>query len=197
MNENIVELGKIFYRATMDALGYDYSMNYGAVPPPVRLVNQTYGAPDWNITDDVTFISITPDSDEYGREIHEAWEDIGGEDLQKKHWASRTISVTLTGYGPNGYNNLATIRHAFLDGSKILRSASIFIIPSADAPRYAPELYQSTWWERADLVLRFYTLMKWDETVKSINEVPVTIITNASGSSTTTKEENFDITKKG
>ena len=189
------EIMKIFYKATMAALGYDPNESYGIKKPPVRLTYSTFGKPDWTINEDVIFLTFADVSgDDTALPIHEEWVDAG-RDLIRRHWMNRVLQISFTAYGPNGYDNLIRIKHAFLDGSDVLRKASIFLIPSPDTPQYAPENYQNMWWNRADLSLRFNNTMSWDEEVRAIEKVPVTIIDNPHGSNKT--HETGIIIKKG
>ena len=172
------EILRIFYKATMAALGYDPDKSYGTKKPPVRLTYSTLGNPDWTVNEDVIFLTFSDASgDDTTQPVHETW--ISGErDLTLRHWTNRVVQISFTAYGPNGYDNLLKVRHAFMDGSDILRKADLLLIPSADTPQYVPENYQNMWWDRADLTLRFNNTMVWDETVRAIEKVPVTIIDN-------------------
>ena len=129
-----------FYRATMTALGYDPEKVYRKTKPPVRMTYPPLGNPDWTMEEDVVFITIMDaNGDDVSQPIHELWKD-DGEDLLREHYATRVLQVIFTAYGPNGYDRLVQLRHTFLDGSSVLRSANIFIIPSSDTPQYVPEL---------------------------------------------------------
>ncbi len=189
------EITRLFYRASMTALGFDPDKKYGVTKPPVRLTYSTYGKPDWSIGEDVIFIAFATMADETTQPIHETWKDAG-RDLIRTHGANRVIRVSFTAYGPSCYDNLIKLRHAFMDGSSILRKADIMLIPDESVPQYAPEMYQNMWWDRADISLRFNNTMTWEEDVKTIEEVPVTITENPKGSSRTHTESGI-IIKKG
>lgn len=189
------EIMRLFYRASMTALGFDPDKKYGTTKPPVRLTYSTYGKPDWSVGDDVLFITFAAMADETTQPIHETWKDAG-RDLIRTHGVNRVIQVSFTAYGPNCYENLIKLRHAFMDGSDILRAADIMLIPDESAPQYAPEMYQNMWWDRADMSMRFNNTMTWEEDVKAIEEVPVSITENPEGSSRTYTESGIYI-KKG
>lgn len=173
-----------FYRATMTALGYDPDKAYKKIKPPVRMTYPQLGNPDWTMEEDVVFITIMDaNGDDVSQPIHELWKD-DGEDLLREHYATRVLQVIFTAYGPNGYDRLVHLRHTFLDGSSVLRSANIFIIPSSDTPQYVPELFHNMWFERTDLTLRFNNQLLFEENIKSIKEVPVKKVdANRSGTS--------------
>lgn len=189
------EMNRLFYRAIMAALGYDPDEVYGAKAPPVRQTNTAPGAPDWKLTDDVVFFGLRALSgDPISQSVDETWQDAE-EDLLRIHRTIRVVELSLTAYGPNACDRLSAIRHTFLDGSQDLRAENFYIIPSPDAPEYAPEVWQGEWWSRANLALRFNQTLEWREEVKTIRAVPVTIKANRQGASVETDEET--ITKKG
>lgn len=189
------EMNRLFYRAIMEVLGYDPDETYGAKAPPVRQTNTVPGSPDWKLGDDVVFFGLRAVSgDPISQPVDETWQDAE-EDLLRIHRAIRVVELSLTAYGPNACDRLTAIRHKFLDGSKILRAEKFYIIPSADVPEYAPEVWQGEWWSRANLALRFDQTLEWREEIKTIETVPVTIKSNRQGASTETDEET--ITKKG
>lgn len=189
------EILRVFYRATMLAIGMDPDKAYGTEKPPVRISYPGEGQPDWTVEDDVIFLSYSDVSgDETTQPVHEEWKD-SGKDLIRRHFTNRVLQISFVAYGPNGYDNLLKIRHAFLDGSSILRKADLMILPGADTPQYMPELYQNAWFSRADMSLRFNNTMTWDEDVRAIAQVPVTIHDNPAGT-----DRNHDtgiIIKKG
>ena len=52
------EIMRLFYRATMAAIGEDPDKKYRTLKPPVRLTYSTFGKPDWTVNDDVIFITF-------------------------------------------------------------------------------------------------------------------------------------------
>lgn len=173
------EIMATFYRATMEALGYNPDKRYGKQKPPVRLSYSAYGKPDWGIGEDVIFLAFNDVSDETTQPVHTTFE-YKADEIIRRHWSNRVVQINFTAYGPKCYDRLLKLRHIFMDGSSILRKADLMMIPSADVPQYAPELYQNMWWERADLALRFNNTVIWDESVSTIEKVPITIKDNPS-----------------
>ena len=191
------EIKKAFYQATMTTLGYDPEAVYKKTKPPVRFISSVLGNPDWNINDDVLFITIRDSGgDDVSQPVHEFWEN-DGEDLKRKHFATRVLEVIFTAYGPNGYDRLIQLRHSFLDGSSILRKEKIYIIPTADTPQYVTELFQSMWFERTDLTLHFNNELFFDEKIRSIHEVYGDIHANKAGHSKHMISAGNMIIKKG
>lgn len=197
MAATLKEIKKAFYRATMTALGYDPETVYKKTKPPVRFISSALGNPDWSINDDVLFITIRDSGgDDVSQPVHEFWEN-DGEDLRRKHFATRVLEVIFTAYGPNGYDKLIQLRHSLFDGSSILRKEKIYIIPTADTPQYVTELFQSMWFERTDLTLHFNNELFFDEKIRSIREVNGDIHANPAGNSKNIISSGNMIIKKG
>lgn len=171
------EIEEIFRVTVMNALGDDPDKNYGAKKPPVRFAYPAKGQPDWGINDDVVFILFSDTGDESTQTVDETWE-ASGSDLVRHHKANRVLQMSFVAYGPNGYDNLVTLRHAFLDNPSKLRTAGINVVPGGNAVTYAPEIFQEAWWDRADLQMRFNAPVEFDEDVHAINTVDVHINTD-------------------
>ena len=187
------EIMAVFYRAVMKMLGYDPDTFTGA--PPVRQTYPKDGAPDWTIDEDVCFLTYGDAEDETVRPIHTTYEKTADGYIRHSRM-NRVLQVTFTAYGEHAYENLNLIRRSIYQGSKELRSAGIYHIPTDTAVHYMPELYGGMWWERADLTLRFNCAYTWDDEISTIEEVPVGIRGNAPAESS--KVYKADITiKKG
>ncbi|MFR8056979.1 MAG: hypothetical protein ACLU45_01825 [Dialister invisus] len=139
-----------FYRATMTALGYDPDKAYKKIKPPVRMTYPPLGNPDWTMK---RMLSLLPSWTRTVTMCRSQYMNFGK--MTEKTWLRSimrpVLQVIFTAYGPNGYDRLVHLRHTFLDGSSVLRSADIFIIPSSDTPQYVPELFHNRWFERTDL----------------------------------------------
>ena len=191
------EIEEIFWDMVMAALGYDPDKNYGAKKPPVRFAYPAKGQPDWGVNDDVVFILFGDVEDESTQTVDETWE-VSGSDLVRHHKANRVLQISFVAYGPNGYDNLVKLRHKLLDNPAQLRLAGINVVPSGNAVTYAPEIFQETWWSRADLQMRFNTTVEFDEDVRAINTVDVHINTDKTspGGSAGTITQLGDLTIK-
>lgn len=197
MAATLKEIKKAFYWAAMTTLGYDPEKVYRKTKPPVRFTGSVLGNPDWGINDDVLFMTLRDSGgDDVSQPVHEFWEN-DGEDLRRKHFATRVLEVIFTAYGPNGYDRLIQLRHSFLDGSSILRKEKIYIIPTADTPQYVTELFQSMWFERTDLTMHFNNELLFDEKIRSIHEVHGDIHANEAGQSKHMISAGDMIIKKG
>lgn len=178
----IDELDEIFWREIMLALGYDPDADYDDFSPVRRSWPQT-GAPAWGINDNVLFVKIF---DESGQEITRTIDTVltdATSDINVEHGQTRVLVVSMIAYGPDSYDNLVAVKRFFATGkSTALRTNKIYIVPSSDVPRRAPEIYNAQWWERADLILRFNNLMTFEETVNAIESVDVITLLNTKGS---------------
>ena len=184
------EIMAIFYRAVMEGLGMDPDRKYGKEKPPVRMAYTTMGAPDWGVNDDVIFLSFgDAPGDDTTQPVHEEWVE-GKDTITRRHFMNRILRVRFNAYGPKSYDNLLKIRHLFIDEMKVLKDADIRIIPSGELPRYAPELYQNMWWNRADMVLSFNSTLSWDEEKLPIEHVDVTIHDNPEGTTKTVTDKD-------
>lgn len=183
------ELEGLFWRELVDILHCEESL--------VRRAWNVNGAPDWSLDEDVLFLQI---SEEAGADIVQPVDTVfeENEDSFIMHQGqTRVLRVSLVAYGPNCYKNLRIISLAFLNGREAIRNNKIYIIPGTDVPIYAPELFQSRWWKRADLTLRFNSLMRFESDIKPIEVVTVDINANKEGSSQEVISETGIIIKKG
>lgn len=194
---NREEMLKVFYKATMTALGHDADKVYRKEKPPVRVSYPEVGAPDWKYGDNVVFLFFTDISDDTTQPIHEKYEtSADGKYITRTHYSNRVIELSLTAYGPDSYENMIKVRHAFFDGMPILEAADLKVILSPTAVGFMPELFGNVWWRRADIKIQFNHTEIWSETVTPIEIVPISIKDNP-GTSNTTNEENGEITKSG
>lgn len=171
------EIEAAFYEAVMASLGYDQNKDYGSKKPPVRLTYPAQGQPDWGINDDVVFILFGDADDDSTQTVDETWEN-SGDDLVRHHKVNRVLQMSFVAYGPNGYDNLVTLRHKLMDNPKQLKEKGINVVPSGNAVTYAPEIFQGLWWQRADLQMTFNSTVEFDEDVRSIATVDVHVNTD-------------------
>lgn len=169
------EIMAVFYRATMNILGYDPELF--KTKPPVRQTYQRDGAPDWTVDDDVCFLTYGDAEDETVRPIHETYEKTD-EGFIRHCRMNHVLKITFTAYGEHAHENLNLIRRSIYDGNKDLRDAGIWHVPTDTAVHYVPELYGGMWWERADMTLLFNYAYTWDEEIPAIEQVNADIIAN-------------------
>lgn len=165
--ESLYELQKIFWQELTDVLN-DPSVQ-------VRISWPQNGSPDWTISEDVIFIQVSEDNGEdITRYMDSRWEDKE-EDLLLRQTMTRVIKLTLTAYGPRSHSLLSYIRHRLMQGRYSLQKQKLFVIPEPSTLQFVPELFQTRWWGRSDLTMRFNSLIVFDTDVNAIKEVDVTL----------------------
>ncbi len=190
------ELEVLFYEVFMGLLGYDPDATYAK--PPVRRSWGKMGQPGWSYDEDVLFFQLTfLDGQDVSQPLHDFWQDDGADDLIRHQEQTRVMQASLVAYGPNGATNLDNIRTAIYNGVTELRSAGVYVVPGNEAPRYAPELFQSQWWRRADMTLIFNVEKTYEFAIKTITSVPVQAGANRPGGSTTVVSPGGIIIQKG
>jgi hypothetical protein len=149
---------------------------------PVRISWPADGAPAWKKTENVTFIKVLPDNDDYNKMRDMEYEPIVGDNVNVNQAMSytRIIRIMWTFYGPNSEDNSQTIRDQLFYQSihDTLANNNLYMIMDIDEPIRAPELYLNQWWERVDMSIRFNELVTRNTTVPYILTAPVIINTN-------------------
>ena len=165
--ESLHKLQKIFWQELTDILN-DQSVQ-------VRISWPQNGSPDWDISEDVIFIQVTEDNGEdITRYMDNRLEDKK-EDLLLRQAMTRVIKLTLTAYGPRSHSLLSCIRHRLMQGRYSLQKQKLFVIPEPSTLKFVPELFQTRWWGRSDLTIKFNSLIMFDTDINAIKEVNVTL----------------------
>ena len=171
---NHKDTADILWEVIMGILGYSLD----ATPPPVRQTWQMYGEPDFKITDNVIFLQLMYESgNDVARPLHSFAEDKG-DDIKEIKTQTRVLRLRLIAYGNQGAENIYNIRTAIYGGIKKLRQNGIYVIPSDDEPRYAPEMFAGQWWERTEFDFLFNQYAEYVNTVTTIEHVPVNVKLN-------------------
>lgn len=150
------------------------------LPDKMVLVSNTrYGRPAFGITDDIAFISISPETDE--RETHKNRSEeynAATETYTVTHSAQRTFTLRVVFYGSEGYRNATLLAHKlFLEEYRhAIRAQHMALIPAwTTGPVRLPEAANGQWWERCDISFRFYDYVSVDETVNTFKRINITI----------------------
>ena len=181
---NHKDTADLFWKVIMGILGYSLDLT----PPPVRQAWQTYGEPDFKITDNVIFLQLMYESgNDVARPLYAFNEDwgSGSKDIKETKTQTRVLRLRLIAYGSNGAENLYKIRTALYGGITELRSKGIYCIPSDDEPRYAPELFAGQWWERTEFDFLFNQYAEYVNKIGTIESVPVEVKLNGESGTTT------------
>jgi hypothetical protein len=130
----------------------------------VRRVWPKYGAPGWTQEDNVIFFRLAEEDAPINRPL-DALAETTEDEAAITTGQMRLWRLDVIAYGPNGYDNLVRIRRNLFGqaASRYLKKSGLFIVPDIPAPRRAPELFNSDWWERADMPVRFNERVIYDE----------------------------------
>jgi hypothetical protein len=181
----ISQLEQIFASLTLTMLNilFDPTTQSTNKNSPVRISWATDGAPAWNISDDVTFVKVLPDNDDYNKIRDMEYTPITGDNANVNQAMSytRVIRVIWTIYGPNSEDNAQEIRDQMFYQSihDTLADNNLYMITEIDEPVRAPELYCNQWWERVDMSVRFNELVTRNITIPYIAEIPITMTTGS------------------
>ena len=175
---NHKDTADLLWEVIMGILGYPLD----TTPPPVRQTWQMYGEPDFKITDNVIFLQLMYESgNDVARPLHYFAED-SGLNIKEIRTQTRVLRLRLIAYGNQGAENIYKIRTAIYGGITKLRKKGIYVIPSDDEPRYAPELFAGQWWERTEFDFLFNQYAEYENTVTTIEQVPINTKLNTEAS---------------
>ncbi len=62
-----------------------------------------------------------------------------------------------------------------MQGRYSLQKQKLFVIPEPSTLKFVPELFQTRWWGRSDLTIKFNSLIVFDTDINAIKEVDVTL----------------------
>jgi hypothetical protein len=169
------EIEDIFQALTMRILNIPSTLNGRPInQDKVRISWPSAGAPAFKITDDVTFIQITPVNDPIVQQHDVEYSSKDSSTAYRKAAYTRVHQVRWTLYGPNSFDNADLLRHGLFlfDYFEYLAAQNIYLITYVQSPVRAPELFNGQWWERTDLYANF------NEGVQRVSEVPYITSTN-------------------
>ncbi len=183
---SLQNLNILFQNLIIDMLGFEKTGSPAAYSEAafkaVRVSWPTGGAPAWKVTDDVCFIKVSEEDDKYNRLRESKYENIIGdtENIASETWYTRVIGLSLVIYGPNSWSNAMLIRDSIFkyEYQTTLRDSNLHLIPDIMSPVRFPELFQTQWWERVDLAMKFNELVIREDTAPFIKSVDVIINTD-------------------
>ncbi len=166
---DFTKLEDLFCLISEQVLGFDSSTG------KIRLTYPTDGQPGWQIDEDIVFIRLFEQEDDYAKQIDSVYEPERGTVI-KKSARTRVWEVQFVAYGPNANTNINKIKDGVFrqDVKRLLAGSSVFLIPNLPTCRRIPELYAGQWWNRWDLSLNFNELYQLpDEDVGRIESVSI------------------------
>jgi hypothetical protein len=161
VTQSLSELNILFQQMLLDMLGYEMSGSPAAYDPSafyfVRVAWPTDGAPAWKITEDICFLRVTEEDDAINRQRESDLTYVDALNLNEATRYTRVIALNLIFYGPNSWDNAQTVRDKIFRERYLseLATEKIYLIPDIKSPNRVPESFQSRWWERVDLEIRF------------------------------------------
>jgi len=180
----LYEMQKVFWHVLTDILD-DTEIE-------IRLAWPKMGAPDWKITDSIIFVQVLEEGgDDISRPIYTDYDDDGDDYLVTRH-GTRVVRLNLVAYGPKGYDALSKIR-LYIGQHKSLRQSKIRLIPETDTIKNVPEVFNGRWWQRADVDLKFNTVVAFSVTERTYKYFTVnTEYTVGGETKTETQQINAD-----
>lgn len=165
----------------LEELFYDYTLAILGIGFDIRRSWPTEGAPAFEVDNDVTFYKIydVPSPMSVLREDNFSQEGSPEEGNMETTY-TRTLQVNWTFYGPNSWNNIDVLRNKVFrqEFRNMLAVQNIYLIPDFDPPRRVPELFQSLWYERCDIMMRFNERITTNYPVNNIESVEIGIFNN-------------------
>lgn len=143
----------------------------------VRIAWPTNGAPDWKITENVTFIRVYPIDEPYNRLKDIQYQNNNLDSLLQTESYTRVIGVSWIFYGPSSFDDADILRNN-LSRSERLRNNKLHVVYNLAAPMRLPELYNGRWWERTDFTAYFYEEISRDHIIPALSGAQVIIKTD-------------------
>lgn len=169
---NYKQVQALFWDITNDIVGK-------ALKNPHKFIRFKYpqnGSPDWKITDDIIFINLDEQNDDYAKQVDSTFKTEGG--TVKRYMArTRVWRVLFSVYGPNSYEIANNIKDGMFT-QKIhdaLSKHAVFLIPNLPLCVQVNELFAGRWWDRWDLSLNFNELYQMPvDDIGSIDNLRIT-----------------------
>jgi hypothetical protein len=173
------ELNILFQDVVLSILGYTKSgspaLYSNAAYKAVRMTYPPEGAPGWQRTEDVMFISVLPEeNDDIGKYREFEYSKLG-DDLNEAMSSTRVLGVHFVVYGPNSYENSRRVFDCMFRDSYRIRFSeeNLYLVPGGESPTRAPEKFQAQWWERTDFSIRFNEKIVENETISTIESAEI------------------------
>ena len=173
------DLNDIFFEVTCSIYGIDHTAheNQGKI----RRTWPKAGQPTFDSVTDMTFYRILFEDDEYNRQREMKFEAVYNGSTEDNQNITQIMQMTnvnriyWTIYGPNSMDNAWRIwNQLYYQSTKnILAARNIYLVPDIAAPRRVPEPFQSLWWERHDLEVKFNSLIVINSLIPTILTAPV------------------------
>lgn len=167
----MAEIETLFHSITTLILGYTVAAN----PDKVRIGWNTAGAPTFKITDNVTFLMVTPTPNDFTKLQNVSFDTFYTTSANQKIKATRHYNVAWTVYGPAAFENIELIRYGIFKQyyHDLAAVKNIYVIPEMNMPRRNPDLFNGQWWNRYDFNINFYEGIEINETIGAITSASI------------------------
>lgn len=146
----IQQLENFFWSMTTQILGLDPTL--AANQSRIRIGWPEYGAPAWQVNDNVIFIMVTQEPESaMTQQIETTYAPQDANNLDAQYNSTRVHRVTWDCYGPTSYSDAATIRASLTweTYKELMDASNLYRVASPAVPRRSPELFNGMWWERS------------------------------------------------
>jgi hypothetical protein len=176
MADTILTLGQIedfFSDLTLRMLKLDPD-----IPGRVRTTWPTSGAPAWEITEDVMFISVNYDDDPIIKQMHTTYGHLDANNADYILKYTNVLRINWTAYGPNSFSDMDAVRSSLILPSFTdqMNSHNVLLITDLNPPMRSPELYNGQWWERTSFYARFNEGVEKHSTIPYFQPGPIQIV---------------------
>ncbi len=134
----------------------------------VRVSWPVYGKPGsnpgWTRGEDVCFIRLTENTSDPYAGLQDVTHEYDEASAQQREIVcyTRVHTCYLIFYGPNAFDHADRVRLAMHRSANLafLREKNLYPVPGIGAPVRVPELFNSEWWDRADLSISLYEYVR-------------------------------------
>jgi hypothetical protein len=176
INKTLSEFENFIQTLIVSLLGWD--ITDPVKTNDVRIAWEEGGQPAASITDNVVYVECFEVDTPYNRlrEETDTWE-ISPDEFTKETSYTRQMQVNLILYGSDSFDNAQTIRdNIFYPNNQLtLQQNHIYLVHDIPSPKRVPEYFQSLWWKRVDMSLRFNELVVRSISVPAITSIEVGI----------------------
>jgi hypothetical protein len=176
INKTLSEFENFIQTLIVSLLGWD--ITDPVKTNDVRIAWEEGGQPAASITDNVVYVECFEVDTHYNRlrEETDTWE-ISPDEFTKETSYTRQMQVNLILYGSDSFDNAQTIRDNIFypDHQLTLQQNHIYLVHDIPSPKRVPEYFQSLWWKRVDMSLRFNELVVRSISVPAITSIEVGI----------------------
>lgn len=174
----IVSIENFFWNMTLLILGLDPAL--AANQSRVRIGWPEYGAPAWQINENVVFLLISQEEDAVTQQMEVTYVpiDAGNTDAQTSY--TRVHRVNWICYGPSSFDDTDTIRSslATVTYQQLMSASNLYRVPAPTVPLRSPELFNGQWFDRSTYYCKFNEQVLKHSTTPLITSAPNTIYTN-------------------